>query len=249
MLAMLYGTLVYLLFAGSFAYAVGFVGNFGVPRSLDGPAMGPAGEALLVNLILLTVFALQHSIMARKGFKAWWTKIVPPVIERSTYVLFASAALFALCWYWQPIEGSLWSVREPAAVNAILVVFWLGWSVLLLATFLINHFELFGLSQVFARLLGQAIPDQEFRTPLLYKHVRHPIYLGFVMAFWAAPEMTLGHLLFAAGGTGYILVGIWFEERDLIAHYGERYRAYRAQVPMLLPRILRRRAKPPATAP
>lgn len=161
-------------------------------------------------------------------------------------MLASSLVLFGLCWHWQPIDGTVWSVKDPAAVTVIQVVFWLGWGVLLLATFLINHFELFGLRQVYAKLKGRTIPAPEFRTPLLYRHVRHPIYLGFVLSFWATPEMTLGHLLFAAGATGYILVGIWFEERDLIAHFGERYRAYRQQVPMLFPRVARRSGAGPA---
>ena len=237
MLAMLYGVVAYLLFVGSFAYAVGFIGNLGVPVPLDGPARSEPAVALAVNLGLLLLFAVQHSVMARKGFKAWWTKIVPPVAERSTYVLFASVLLFALCWFWQPIEGTVWSVKDPAAVNAIQAVFWLGWGVLLLASFLINHFELFGLRQPFAQLVGENKVDPEFRTPFLYRYVRHPIYLGFVLGMWAAPEMSLGHLLFAAGGTGYILVGIWFEERDLVAHFGQRYRDYRKQVGMLFPRF------------
>jgi protein-S-isoprenylcysteine O-methyltransferase Ste14 len=249
MLALIYGSIVYLLFLGSFVYAIGFIGNLGVPGSLDGPAMRPAGEALLVDLALLALFAVQHSVMARKGFKAWWTRIVPPVAERSTFVLAASLVLFALCWYWQPIDGVVWSVTQPAAVTAIQAVFWLGWGVLLLATFLINHFELFGLRQGFARLMGETLPEPEFRTPLLYKHVRHPIYLGFVLSMWAAPVMTLGHLLFAAGATGYILVGIWFEERDLIALFGERYRAYRKQVPMLFPMFSRRGRPGPESKP
>jgi protein-S-isoprenylcysteine O-methyltransferase Ste14 len=236
MLAVLYGTAVYLLFLASFIYAIGFVGNL-VPRSLDGPAMTGPLEAALINLALLGAFAVQHSLMARKGFKKWWTQFVPPHVERSTYVLFASVLLFALCWFWQPIEGEIWTITNSAAVFAIQAVFWLGWGVLLLATFLINHFELFGLRQVVARLMEAAVPEQEFRTPLLYKHVRHPIYLGFIMAFWATPVMSVGHLLFAAAATGYILVGIWFEERDLIASYGERYRVYREQVGMLLPRL------------
>jgi len=236
MLAVIYGSLVYLFFQGTFLYAIAFVGNL-VPRSLDGPAMVEPGMALLIDVGLLAIFAVQHSLMARRGFKEWWTRIVPKVAERSTYVLFASIALGALCWHWQPIEGEVWTLRDPVAIFAVQAVFWLGWGVLLLATFLINHFELFGLRQVFAKFLGGRIPDQEFRTPLLYKHVRHPIYLGFVMSFWAAPVMTVGHLLFAAGATGYILVGIWFEERDLIHQYGDRYRAYREQVGMLLPRL------------
>jgi protein-S-isoprenylcysteine O-methyltransferase Ste14 len=246
MAALLYGSFVYLLFLASFIYAIGFVGNIGVPLSIDSPAMRPPGEALAIDLALLALFAVQHSVMARKGFKAWWTRIVPPEVERSTYVLAASLVLFALCWHWQPIDGSVWSVTDPAAVTVLQIVFWLGWGVLLLATFLINHFELFGLRQVYAKLKGRTLPTPEFRTPFLYKHVRHPIYLGFVLSFWATPEMTLGHLLFAAGATGYILVGIWFEERDLIAHFGERYRAYRAQVPMLFPRLGRRSGSGPA---
>jgi protein-S-isoprenylcysteine O-methyltransferase Ste14 len=237
MLAFAYGVVVYLIFLATFIYAIGFVGNVGVPHGLDSPATGPVMESLLIDLALLALFAVQHSVMARKGFKAWWTKIVSPAVERSTYVLAASLALGALCGHWQPIEGTVWSVRDPAAVTAIQAVFWLGWGILLLATFLINHFELFGLRQVYAQLTGSRIPQQEFRTPFLYKHVRHPIYLGFVLSFWATPEMSLGHLLFAVGGTGYIFVGIWFEERDLIAHFGDRYRVYKEQVGMLLPRF------------
>jgi protein-S-isoprenylcysteine O-methyltransferase Ste14 len=237
MLAFLYGVVVYVIFLGTFIYAVGFAGNIGVPRGIDSPATAPAMESLLIDLALLAMFAVQHSVMARKGFKTWWTRIVPPVVERSTYVLASSIVLGGLCWHWKPIEGTVWSVQDPAAVTAIQAVFWLGWGVLLLATFLINHFELFGLRQVFAALMGARIPEPEFRTPFLYKHVRHPIYLGFVLSFWATPELTLGHLLFAAGATGYILVGIWFEERDLIAHFGERYRVYKQQVGMLFPRM------------
>ena len=206
MAAFIYGVAVYLFFLGTFIYAIGFVGNIGVPRGLDSPAAGPALEALLIDLALLALFAVQHSVMARKGFKAWWTRIVSPVVERSTYVLAASLALGALCWHWQPIDGTVWSVRNEAAVSVIQAVFWFGWGILLLATFLINHFELFGLRQVYAGLRGRKIPETAFHTPFLYKHVRHPIYLGFVLSFWATPEMTLGHLLFAAGATGYILI-------------------------------------------
>jgi protein-S-isoprenylcysteine O-methyltransferase Ste14 len=189
-----------------------------------------------VDLLVLGIFAVQHSVMARRGFKRWWTRIVPPAVERSTYVLAATLALALLLWQWRPItEPVLWRIENPVVVNAIWAIFWLGWGVLLLATFLINHFELFGLRQVFSRLLGREIPEAEFRTPFLYRYVRHPIYLGFVLAFWAAPVMTAGHLLFAIGGTGYILVGIWFEERDLVAQFGERYRRYCEQVGMLIP--------------
>ena len=235
MASFIYGVLVYVFFLGTFIYAIGFVGNIGVPRGLDSPATGPAVESLLVDLALLALFAVQHSVMARKGFKAWWTRIVPPEVERSTYVLAASLALGALCWHWQPIEGVVWSVKDPIAVNAIQVVFWLGWGILLLATFLINHFELFGVTQVIAHLTGGVLPKPQFRTPFLYRYVRHPIYLGFILGFWATPVMTAGHLLFALGATGYILVGIWFEERDLIAQFGEQYHRYRNQVGMLVP--------------
>jgi methanethiol S-methyltransferase len=185
---------------------------------------------------MMANIALQHSIMARRSFKRWWTGIVSPAVERSTYVLAATAALALLLWQWRPIpEPVIWRIENPALVMATWVVFWLGWGVLLLATFLINHFELFGLRQVFARLTGRPIPEAELRTPMLYRYVRHPIYLGFILGFWAAPVMSAGHLLFAIGATGYILVGIWFEERDLVAQFGDKYRRYRAQVGMLFP--------------
>jgi protein-S-isoprenylcysteine O-methyltransferase Ste14 len=234
--ALLYGVAVYVLFLATFCYAIAFAGNLWVPKTIDSGAVVSVAEALGVNLLLLAVFALQHSIMARRSFKRWWTRIVSPAVERSTFVLAATAALALLLWQWRPIpEPVIWRVENPAAIQALWAVFWLGWAVLLLATFLINHFELFGLRQVFSRLIGREIPEAEFRTPFLYRYVRHPIYLGFLLGFWAAPVMTAGHLLFAIGSTGYILVGIWFEERDLIAQFGDRYRRYRDQVGMLLP--------------
>jgi len=235
MLSVAYALTAYAFFLATFLYAVGFAGDFAVPQTIDRGPEAPGLVAAVIDLALLGLFAVQHSVMARPGFKRWWTRIVPPVVERSTYVLFSSIALGALCWHWQPIEGEVWTLRDPAAILAVQAVFWLGWGVLLLATFLINHFELFGLRQAFAGASDAALPAPEFRTPMLYRYVRHPIYLGFLMSFWAAPVMTAGHLLFAAGATGYILVGIWFEERDLVHQFGDQYRRYRAQVGMLLP--------------
>jgi methanethiol S-methyltransferase len=235
-ISLVYGVGVYVFFLATFCYAIAFAGNLWVPKTIDSGAATGVTEAVLVNLALLMVFGLQHSIMARRSFKRWWTTIVSPAVERSTFVLASTLALALLLWQWRPLaEPVIWRVENPAAVVAVWVVFWLGWAILLLATFLINHFELFGLRQVFSRLVGREIPESEFRTPLIYRYVRHPIYLGFLLGFYAAPVMTAGHLLFAIGATGYILVGIWFEERDLIAQFGERYRQYRSQVGMLIP--------------
>ena len=235
-LSLCYGLIVYSFFLGTFLYTIGFIGNLVVPKSIDSGTPGPLVQSVVVDLLLLGVFAVQHSVMARRSFKRWWTGIVPPAVERSTYVLAASLALALLCWQWRPIpDPVIWHVQSVAGAQLVWAVFWLGWALLLLSTFLINHFELFGLRQVFARMARRELPEPEFRTPLFYRYVRHPIYLGCLLGFWAALVMTAGHLLFSAGGTGYILVGIWLEERDLVAQFGEQYRRYCKQVGMLLP--------------
>lgn len=241
LLSVLYGVVVYALFLATFVYAIAFVGNVAVPKSVDIGAQAPLAVALVVNVLLLALFAIQHSVMARRGFKRWWTRIVSPAVERSTYVLAATGALALMMWQWRPIpEPVIWSIEDPVGVALVQAVFWLGWVVLLASTFLISHFELFGVRQVFARLAGRKLPEPEFRTPGFYRFVRHPIYLGFLLAFWATPVMTAGHLLFSVATTGYILIGIWFEERDLVAQFGDRYRSYRSQVGMLLPRPSRK---------
>jgi protein-S-isoprenylcysteine O-methyltransferase Ste14 len=235
-LSLCYGLLVYPIFLLTFLYAIGFIGNIVVPKSIDSGDAGPVAESIVIDLLLLGLFAVQHSVMARRWFKRWWTRIVSPAVERSTYVLAASLALALVCWQWRPIaQPIVWSIGNATAASAVWAISWLGWAMLLVSTFLINHFELFGLRQVFARVAGREMPEPQFMTPFFYRYVRHPIYLGFMLGFWATPLMTLGHLLFAAAASGYILAGIWFEERDLVAQFGEQYRRYRNQVGMLLP--------------
>jgi protein-S-isoprenylcysteine O-methyltransferase Ste14 len=243
LLTVLYGVAVYPIFLVSLLYAIGFVGNIVVPKSIDSGPPAPVAEALLVNILLLGLFAVQHSVMARPAFKRWWTRIVPPPAERSTFVLLSSLVLMLLYWQWRPIPGPVWTVESPAGIWILDSIFWLGWALLLASSFLINHFELFGLRQVFARLANRSMPEPTFETPGFYRYVRHPIYLGFLLGFWATPRMTAGHLLFAMTTTGYILIGIQLEERDLIRQFGDRYRRYREQVRMLLPSPARKKAR------
>ena len=237
--ALVYGLAAYALFVIATVYAVGFVSGIAVPKTIDGGTPAPLAEALVVDLVLLAIFALQHSIMARKPFKRWWMQFVPEPVERPTYVLFSTLALILLFWQWRPIPAVVWQIGDPALAMAVQGVALLGWAIAFLSTFMISHFELFGLQQVFVYLDGRSIPNGEFRTPGLYKLVRHPLYLGFLIAFWAAPVMTFGHLLFAVATTGYVLVGVMLEERDLVDLFGDDYRAYRKRVAMLIPFIRR----------
>jgi len=234
------GVVAYIAFCGTLLYAMGFVSGLVVPKAIDDGIAVPSVEALVINLILMSLFAVQHSVMARKPFKRWWTQFVPHSVERSIYVLLASLALMLLFWQWRPMPAIVWQVTDTAPATALQLLSFAGWLLALISTFLISHFELFGLRQVIATLAGRSMPDASFKTPGIYKMVRHPLYLGFIVAFWAAPVMTAGHLLFAAVTTAYIFVGIFFEERDLIAQFGEQYKRYRAEVGMLIP--LRRKA-------
>jgi protein-S-isoprenylcysteine O-methyltransferase Ste14 len=247
--ALVYGTLSYAAFLAVFLYAIAFVEDARlsigqvtlVARTVDhGGTVGSAATALVVDALLLMLFAVQHSVMARPGFKRWWTRLVPAPVERSTYVLLATACLAVLMAFWRPLPGIAWDVPDGIIRPALIGVSLAGWLIVLSSTFLINHLDLFGLRQVIAHTQGRRLPSYRFGTPLWYALVRHPIYLGFLLAFWAAPTMTVGHLVFAVATTGYVLVGIQLEERDLVHAFGDEYRAYRRRVPMLIPGARRR---------
>jgi methanethiol S-methyltransferase len=240
LVAAVYGLFSYAVFLASFLYAIGFIGDLVVPKTIDSASGTDMPKALAINLVLLGLFAIQHSLMARQGFKAVWTRIVPRVVERSTYVLISSLLLGLICWKWQAIPTVVWDVSSPVFRSLLLGTFALGWVILLFSTFMINHFDLFGLRQVYLRLRGVEYTPLSFTERALYRFVRHPIYLGFVIAFWATPHMSLGHLVFAIATTGYIFVGIFLEERDLMKYHAIEYGAYRARVPMLFPTGVKR---------
>lgn len=239
LLILLYAAFSYAIFLASILYGLGFFSNTYVPKSIDTGEPARLSEAIFINLLLLGIFAVQHTVMARPAFKRWWGKNLPIACQRSTYVLFSSAILLLLFWQWRPIPTVLWKLEGMASWLPI-GVYWLGWLVVFTSSYMIDHFDLFGLRQAFLALRGTEPTDQEFRTPLLYKIVRHPLMLGFLMVFWATPEMTGGHFLLAATMTVYILVGVQFEERDLVTQFGTAYQQYRQRVPMLLPRIFSR---------
>jgi len=247
----LYGVACHLLFLATFLYMAGFVGNLVVPKTIDSPTREPFALAIAINLALLAMFAVQHSVMARPGFKRLWTRIVPEPIERSTYVLISCLVTILLLWQWRGINLVVWDFQHPALRATLWTLFAIGWLLVPVVSLLINHFDLFGTRQVWLYLQGKPYTPLEFRVPLFYKHVRHPLYIGWAIAFWATPTMTVGHLLFAGMLTGYMALATQLEERDLVAHFGRQYQEYRRRVPMFVPRIQGQGAKAlqdPATA-
>jgi protein-S-isoprenylcysteine O-methyltransferase Ste14 len=245
----LYSLVCYAAGFAALVYAIGFVGNYVVPKTIDSGATGDLQTALIVNLVLLGLFAVQHSGMARRGFKSVWTRIVSPPAERATYVLFTAALLALIYWQWRPLPAEVWHVGDANAATLLTVIYFAGWAMVLISSFLINHFELFGLQQAFAHLRGRQVEPPQFRTPFFYRFVRHPIYTGLLMAFWATPVMSQGHLLFAVATTGYIFIGLALEERDLVHYFGAAYRDYRRRVPAVIPltKFSGRREKSPAS--
>jgi len=235
LIALIYGIACYAFFFITFLYTIAFVENFPVPQTIDVGPRTPMTEALIINMVLMALFAIQHSVMARPQFKAWWTQFVPKPVERSTYVLFATLLLALLCWQWRPIPAVVWHVGDPLGAAMLTGLSVLGFLIVLSSSFLINHFELFGVHQVVNNLTNRTMPAPRFHTPLFYKFVRHPLYLGFIIAFWVTPTMTAGHLLFAAVTTAYIFIGMLLEERDLIDVFGDDYRRYRQRVAMIVP--------------
>ena len=232
---LLFGLISYAIAMASLVYAVGFIGNIYVPKSIDTGQASPLADALIINVLLLGLFAVQHSVMARPAFKSFWTRLIPPAAERSMYVLLSGLILWLMFWQWRPITAEIWRVENETAALAIWALYFVGWAIVVSSTFLISHTDLFGLKQVFQNWAGKPQEQPEFKKPFLYKFVRHPIYFGMLLVFWAAPVMTLGHLVFSVATSGYILIGAWLEERDLTTVFGDKYREYRRQVAMLIP--------------
>ncbi len=234
-ISFVYGVLAHLGFLVAFMYLIGFLGNFVVPKSIDSGQAGPVGQALLINVILIAIFGIPHSVMARPGFKQWWTKVVPQHIERSTYVMISNLLVALLIWQWQPMVGVIWNVEHPVGASVLWGLFGIGWVMIVLTSFVINHFDLFGLRQVYLHLRGMEYTPIEFKAKWIYQYIRHPLMLGWIIAFWSTPQMSAGHLVFAVGTTVYILIAIQFEERDLVKYHGEDYENYRRKVSMLIP--------------
>jgi protein-S-isoprenylcysteine O-methyltransferase Ste14 len=242
---LIYGIVAYLVFLATFLYLIGFIGNLFVPKGIDGESLTKPYQAIVINLVLLSIFAVQHSVMARPWFKKWWTQVIPPVIERSTYLICTGIALIILYVFWQPVGGAVWSIENPFITGVLLAIFGLGWTIVLVSSFLINHFDLFGLRQVWLYFRGKPYAPLSFETPFLYKWVRHPLYFGLLLGFWAAPVMSVARLVLAVVWTAYVVKAISWEEKDLIGVFGEKYRSYRKRVPMIIPSFFSEKEKTP----